>query len=210
MEKADSPFKQIEDKLDILIENPEAARAETLNEIKSMVQDLRTYFEEEDDSEMEDDMPEEDDGKGGILITIGKAMKKKMALLAILALCSGKVFAAVMDPIDLPRPNMNVTSAIFNTTNTFQTTVAAAAVISSYSAILEYVTVNSTGTGSWIEIFDTSISTSSNGIKKIGKINTAIQGTYWYDAHLSSGLAINHWATSPSLSDVTVGYRQRR
>lgn len=219
MEQMQSPFSEIEKKLDILIENPDAATPETLGEIKEMIADLREYFDEEDTGEEKADSEEEDDGeeKGGLMITIGRAMKKRgmmrTLILGLIFFGSNILHAAYMDPIDLPRINTNVSMDIYNTSNTFSTTRNGDAVISSYTAIIGYVTVNSTGTNSFLEIYDTSVSTSAAGIKRIAKIQTVVPGTYWYNAPLSSGIAINNYALSPttsSVADVTIGYRQRR
>lgn len=218
MEQMQSPFSEIEKKLDILIENPDAATPETLGEIKEMIADLREYFDEEE-AETEKPEPEEEDGeeKGGLMITIGRAMRKKGMMKTLILgfgfFSASILHAAYMDPIDLPRINSNVSMDIYNTSNTFSTTNLANAVLSSYTATVGYVTVNSTGTNSFLEIYDTSVSTSAAGIKMIAKIQTVFPGTYWYNAPLSSGIAINNYALTPttnSVANVTIGYRQRR
>lgn len=212
----ESPFSEIENKIEKMIENPEMATPQALTELRDTVSELRAYFEDDEETMVDDemDMEEDENEKPSLMITIGKAARGGKKMMRSLLLGVGLIFAATlsyaaMDRPDLPATNSNVIQGPFNSTNTFATTSAQSAIVSSYSVILHSIVVNSSGTSSWLEVFDTKVATSTSGIRKIAKINTATQGTYAYDIHLSSGLGVNNWSNTASVADVTINYKQR-
>ena len=66
-------------RLEEYIADPKLATSETLTELKDQLVDLKSYLDGEDTSEMSDERNDMNDekGHGGLMITIGRLMKKE-------------------------------------------------------------------------------------------------------------------------------------
>lgn len=134
-------------------------------------------------------------------------MGLKFWLALFLTIGSASAVEAVMDPRTLPAVNESVASAYNSTTTVAVTASSASAVISSYPVIVHSVVVNTTGTASNLELWNSNVSTFAAGAERFLKWPTVEHRSAIYDAFLSSGLALNNYGTIPA--EVTVTYRQR-
>lgn len=129
-------------------------------------------------------------------------MKRTLWVAGILLMAG--VLNAEQKRVTQPEPGNFSSQAVYTSSNTSATTFSV--VVSSKSASLHTVNVNSSGTNSSLEIWDSRTSTNS-AQRKIAKIDTTSKVSLTYNIDCSSGITINNQGNPPA--DVTLSYRER-
>lgn len=125
----------------------------------------------------------------------------KLYILLGLLMFVPKFASAVMDPKELPY-------TVWYSTTVNAVTTSAQVVISSYPAILGSVIINTTGTASKIELWNSKISTAgAAGTYLIASVDTTGWKDNNYNLYLSSGLSI--FNTGTTAANVTITYKQK-
>src|SRR3990167_10849196 len=105
---------------------------------------------------------------------------KILSVILFLSFCA--LARAEINESGLPHINTYVSEGVYQATNTAVVTIGTDTVIvSSYSCVIHTVNVNTAGTGSKLEIWNTKISTSSAEIEKIANIDTTAKISLIYD-----------------------------
>lgn len=132
-------------------------------------------------------------------------MKKLLLSLSILFI-AGIVSATQWDFTGQKNPNspnMHVSEAVYISSNT--ATAESVVISSAYPAVLHTITVNKGGTSSFLDIWNTKVSSLAVGAVPVAKFDTTVENSYTFDIYLSSGLLYYNHGTVPA--DITITYR---
>lgn len=107
--------------------------------------------------------------------------------------------------VTMPDPGVFISEAVYISTNTG--VVSVSVLVSTVPNFIHSVNVNTAGTSSKLEIFDSSVSTTALNIRKIANIDTTSSKSLIFDIGLSSGIAIYNQGSIPA--DITITYFEK-
>jgi len=195
----------LEDPKMLTVENLEALRNKLVSHQDEMEGNLGEHYDEGGDEQMKDEKPT-------LTVTIGKMLGKEKPALLLMAIgmffLAGNLFAGETYPYSRGYWNSVPKDSCVVYTTTGGAVIDENVQVSTFPAILKGITVNTNGTASFLEVFDSKMSTTAAGIQRIGTFDTTVsKSLILYDLYCSSGILINNRGTTPA--SITLYYRER-